>query len=104
MSIFVISKMSEVLDAPYKKDWQDNLKILLWENFELIADTKDYLQLNDIISQLQYNLQSPQYDWKIDEIKKLSVENLRKENRYFPNCSLQHAIEILQTLDLYKSK
>lgn len=104
MSIFVISKMSEVLDAPYKKDWQDNLKILLWENFEHTPSTQDYIKLNNIITQLQYNLQSPQYHWKIDEIKKISIENFKRENCYLQECSIQHAIEILQTLDLYTSK
>lgn len=102
--MFVIEKMSQLLDIPHTKDWNDNLKILVWENFERTPEIKDYLQLNNIIIQLQYNLQSPQYIWKIDEIKKLSIEYLKRENRYFPECSIQHAIQLLQTLDLYKAK
>lgn len=104
MAMFVISKMSELLDLPHTKNWDDNLKTLLWENFELTVSNQDCLKLNTIITQLQYNLQSPQYTGKIDEIKKLSLDHLKKENRYFPECSIQHAIEILQTLDLYKAK
>ena len=103
-NMFVIEKMSELLDIPHTKDWNDNLIILLWENFERTPDIKDYLQLNNIITQLQYNLQSPHSIWKIEELKKLSVEHIKRENRYFPECSIQHAIEILQTLDLYIEK
>jgi len=104
MTMFVIAKMSELLDTPYTKNWDNNLKILLWEKFEHTPSTQDYIKLNHIITQLQYNLQSPQYNWKIEEIKKLSVENLKRENSYLSECSIQHAIEILQTLDLYTSQ
>ena len=104
MTMFVIDKMSELLDLPHTKNWDNNLKILLWENFELSLNNQDCVTLNTIITQLQYNLQSPQYTWKTDEIKKSSVEQLKRENFYQLECSIQHAIEILQVLDLYKSK
>ncbi len=103
-NMFVIEKMSKVLDMPYTDNWYNNLKILLWENIDLSDNNQDSIQLNNIITQLQYNLQAPQYDWNISEIKKLSIESFKKSCFHFPECSIQHAIEILKTLDLYTSK